>query len=234
MKEEKYGRMLERAKRLMALAKDPGASVNESAIAWEQAQKIMNEYAIEDWQSHRQERREDPIVEKKVDLYSDPMNELKAHLAGVVARGNRADAYSLSHRTAAGRKVIDSVVFCGTERDCLQAEMIWTSMETYLASHWSSAAQQEGIKPDAKWRNSYYTGFLIIVLLRYEKIRNEQEENEPAAGARNELVRVRGGQVADYMRNMDLGESEIPETMLDLDTAAFERGGLAAVHMALG
>ena len=234
MKEEKYERMLERARRLMAMAEDPGASESEAAVAWARAQRIMSEYAIEDWQLHRQDRLNDPIVERKVGLYPDPMNPMKAELAGVVARGSRADAYQTSCKARNGRKVVKSIVFCGTERDCRQAEMVWTSMETYRASHWRSAARRRGVKADAGWRNGYYGGFNTRISERYHELRCEQEEDDSISGSGSELMRVRGAQVADFMGGLNLPTAATPDTWLRMDAKAFKEGADAAERAALG
>lgn len=43
-------RVMERVHRLLAIANDPAASDNEQRIALEQAQRLMNKHAIEEWQ----------------------------------------------------------------------------------------------------------------------------------------------------------------------------------------
>lgn len=233
MRDEKYELMIERAKRLMALAEDPAASESEAAVAWERAQRIMSEYAIEDWQLHRQDRLNDPIVKRKVDLHSDPVNRKKVDLAVVVARGNRADVYQTCYTAGNGRRVVVSITFCGTERDCRQAEMIWTSMETYRASHWRSAARSSGFKATAGWRNDYYEGFSFRISDRYQELRREQAEDDASSGSGNELVRVRDAQVADFMRGLNLGDGE-PDVWAWSDARAFREGSRAADQVALG
>lgn len=42
-------RVMERVRRLLAIANDPAASDNEQRIALEQAQRLMNKHAIEEW-----------------------------------------------------------------------------------------------------------------------------------------------------------------------------------------
>lgn len=233
MKEEKYERMLERARRLMAMAEDPGASESEAAVAWARAQRIMSEYAIEDWQLHRQDRMNDPIVKRKVRLHADPVNRKKVELAAVVARGNQADVYQTCYTAGNGRKVVDSITFCGTERDCRQAEMLWTSMETYRASHWRSAARSSGFKANAGWRNDYYEGFTFRISDRYQELRRDPEEDDSSSGSGNELVRVRDAQVADFMRGLGLLGGE-PDVWSWSDARAFREGSRAADHVALG
>lgn len=212
MKDEQYEMTIKRAKRLMASAENPTASEDEAAIAWERAQKTMNEYAIEDWRLHRQDRMNDPIVKERVVLRPDPVNQQKALLARVVARGNRADVYNTERKAGNGRTVVESITFCGTERDCRQAKMIWTSMEAYRGSHWCGAARQNGDKPSATWRNGYYLGFLLRISDRYEELgRQKREGDSTSAEAGNELARVRAGQVDAFMKWLDLREPELPE-----------------------
>lgn len=43
-------RVMERVRRLLAIANDPAASDNEQRIALEQAQRLMDKHAIEEWQ----------------------------------------------------------------------------------------------------------------------------------------------------------------------------------------
>lgn len=42
-------RIMERVHRLLAIANDPAASDNEQRIALEQAQRLMDRHAIEEW-----------------------------------------------------------------------------------------------------------------------------------------------------------------------------------------
>ena len=49
-------RVMERVHRLLAIANDPAASDNEQHIALEQAQRLMNKHAIEEWQPQGRKR----------------------------------------------------------------------------------------------------------------------------------------------------------------------------------
>ena len=53
MSDDKYDRMIDRVRRLLAIAEDPAASENEAATAWEQAQKLMTMYSIMEAQVER-------------------------------------------------------------------------------------------------------------------------------------------------------------------------------------
>ena len=52
-------RVMERVHRLLAIANDPAASDNEQRIALEQAQRLMNKHAIEEWQLEEDQRKPD-------------------------------------------------------------------------------------------------------------------------------------------------------------------------------
>ena len=247
MSDDKYDRMLDRVRRLLAIAEDPAASENEAATAWEQAQKLMTLYAIEDWQLHNQERRNDPIIKHRVGLSPNPMNRTKAELAHYVANGNRCRTYSDVFLAGNNRKVIDAVVFYGTERDCRQAEMVWTSMETYRASHWRQAARDCRGKANAKWRNGYYKGFQDRIFYRYEEIRRTREAQEQRdaeiggdrrelALAGRELVLVRESQLEEFDAQLtaQLGLVKSEPAKLDMSEAAIREGGKAADKVALG
>lgn len=232
MNNEKYRRMIGRAKALLAIAEDPAASENEAATAWAQAQKLMSRYAIEDWQLHQQERRNDPIVKHGIDLGKDPMNFQKAVLASYVAQGNRARTYFEEYMSGNGRRMVRRIIFYGTEQDCRQAEMIWTSMETYRASHWRPAARLRHGKANARWRNGYYMGFQDRIQARYAQLRHDPSPAGPASQAGTELVKVRDAQLEEFERTLNLMPASRPR--IRFSPAAQEEGSRAADSMPLG
>lgn len=79
-------RIMERVRRLLALANDPAASDNEQRIALEQAQRLMDKHAIEEWQL--EENHDDvEIIKRRIRLETNPCNRYMAQLANIVARG---------------------------------------------------------------------------------------------------------------------------------------------------
>lgn len=240
MKEEKYERMLERARGLMAMAEDPAASESEAVADWERAQRVMGEYAIEDWRLYQKGRMNDPIIEENVLLLpeNNPTNRNKCALAMIVARGNQATAFENVYKKCNGQETVVSVTFCGTERDCRQSRMIWTSMETYRASHWRSAARQDGAKPNAKWRNIYYQDFEERVFCLYEKLRLARERNTLTAGAGNELVTVRSAQIKKFLEGLEdvkkVSHEDIPLPDGAVDAKAVKEGRRADNNVSLG
>lgn len=219
---EKYERMLERAKHLMEMAEDPAASADEAAVAWGRALMLVAKYASEDTRLDQQERLNDPAVKVTVDLQPDSLSLQKADLAGVVARGNQADVCSVSYKAGSRRKVVESITFCGTERACLQAELIWVSMETRRAFGWRAAAHRYWIEPYAGWRDSYYEGFACRISDRYQELRREREEDGSVTGAGD--VPARGSYP---------GEADPPDMWFRLDADALMEGAHDAADVFL-
>ena len=219
---ETYEQILERAKHLMEMAEDPAASEDEAAVAWGRALMLLAKYTSEDGRPDRQERLNDPAVKMTVDLQPDSLSLNKAVLAGVVARGNQADVCSVSYKAGSGRKVVESITFCGTERAVLQAELIWVSMETRRAFGWRRAAISYWGKPAAGWRDSYYEGFACRISDRYQELRREREEDGSVTGAGD--VPARGSYP---------GEADPPDMWFRLDADALMEGAHDAADVFL-
>lgn len=229
MMKEKYERMLESARGLMEMAEDPGASLDECAIAWGRALLLLGKYVAEDRRLGSEGRLNGPVVRRTVDVQPGSMSLRKADLAGVVARGNQADVCSVSYRAGSGRKVVEGITFCGTERACLEAELIWTSMETKRVWAWRRDAGRHWVKDDAGWRDSYddagwrdsyYEGFACRVYDRYQELRRRQGKDDSIAGAGNVPVRVRGARAAGSMRGLDLREADPADALREGADAA--------------
>lgn len=81
---------MERVRRLLAIANDPAASDNEQRIALEQAQRLMDKHAIEEWQF--EENHDDvEIIKRRIRLETNPCNRYMAQLANIVARETGAE-----------------------------------------------------------------------------------------------------------------------------------------------
>lgn len=145
-------RVLERVRRLLALAEDPAASENEATLAFERAQRLMHRHAIREWMLEESDGRTARIVERGVVFdRGDPTNRYKVSLADIVARANRCRTF-YSFRTARNhRSVIRSVTFCGVESDVRMTETLWTSMELRRALGWRRSlnehSRETGYRP---------------------------------------------------------------------------------------
>lgn len=73
-------RIMERVRRLLAIANDPAASDNEQRIALEQAQRLMDRHAIEEWQLE-EDHDAIEIIRRMIHLEANPCNWYMAELA---------------------------------------------------------------------------------------------------------------------------------------------------------
>ena len=168
-------RIMERVRRLLAIANDPAASDNEQRIALEQAQRLMNKHAIEEWQLE-EDHDDVEIIERRIRLETNPCNRYMAQLANIVAHGNRCRAAYECRRAGNGRDVVSTVWIYGARVDVDKTESIWTAMETSRAAMWRERARTTPrAKANAAWRNGYYRGFQEEIARRYEILRREME-----------------------------------------------------------
>ena len=186
-------RVMERVHRLLAIANDPAASDNEQRIALEQAQRLMNKHAIEEWQLE-EDHDDVEIIERRIRLETNPCNRYMAQLANIVAHGNRCRAAYECRRAGNGRDVVSTVWIYGARVDVDKTESIWTAMETSRAAMWRERARTTPrAKANAAWRNGYYRGFQEEIARRYEILRREMESD----GTGRELITVRGARSTD-------------------------------------
>lgn len=180
---------MERVRRLLAIANDPAASDNEQRIALEQAQRLMDKHAIEEWQLEKN-HDDVEIIKRRIRLNANPCNRYMVELANIVARGNRCRASYGCRRAGNGRDVISAITIYGTRGDVDKTEAIWTAMETSRAAMWRERARATPhAKANAAWRNGYYRGFQEEIARRYQVLRLEMESD----GTGKELVTVRSG-----------------------------------------
>lgn len=152
-------RIMERVRRLLAIANDPAASDNEQRIALEQAQRLMDRHAIEEWQLE-EDHDAIEIIRRMIHLEANPCNWCMAELANIVALGNRCRASYGWRRAGNGRNVVCSISIYGARSDVDKTEAIWTAMETSRAAMWRERARTTPrAKVNAAWRNGYYRGF---------------------------------------------------------------------------
>lgn len=188
-------RIMERVRRLLAIANDPAASDNEQRIALEQAQRLMDRHAIEEWQLE-EDHDAIEIIRRMIHLEANPCNWYMAELANIVALGNRCRASYGWRRAGNGRNVVCSISIYGARSDVDKTEAIWTAMETSRAAMWRERARTTPrAKANAAWRNGYYRGFQEEIARRYAILRREMESD----GAGRDLVTVRGSQVDQWV-----------------------------------
>lgn len=170
-------RIMERVRRLLAIDNDPAASDNEQRIALEQAQRLMDRHAIEEWQLE-EDHDAIEIIRRMIHLEANPCNWYMAELANIVALGNRCRASYGWRRAGNGRNVVCSISIYGARSDVDKTEAIWTAMETSRAAMWRERARTTPrAKANAAWRNGYYRGFQEEIARRYAILRREMESD---------------------------------------------------------
>lgn len=219
---------MERVRRLLAIANDPAASDNEQRIALEQAQRLMDKHAIEEWQLEKN-HDDVEIIKRRIRLNANPCNRYMVELANIVARGNRCRASYGCRRAGNGRDVISAITIYGTRGDVDKTEAIWTAMETSRAAMWRERARATPhAKANAAWRNGYYRGFQEEIARRYQVLRLEMESD----GTGKELVTVRSDQVDQWIEThvtFITDKPKLPKTTRPShsDTGAEDRTGPA-------
>lgn len=205
-------RVMERVRRLLAIANDPAASDNEQRIALEQAQRLMDRHAIEEWQLE-EDHDDVEIIERRIRLETNPCNRYMAQLANIVAHGNRCRAAYECRRAGNGRDVVSTVWIYGARVDVDKTESIWTAMETSRAAMWRERARTTPrAKANAAWRNGYYRGFQEEIARRYEILRREMESD----GTGRELnPQKRHHRVTDLIADYHIGDTEEHRALAD-------------------
>lgn len=192
-------RIMERVRRLLAIANDPAASDNEQRIALEQAQRLMDRHAIEEWQLE-EDHDAIEIIRRMIHLEANPCNWYMAELANIVALGNRCRASYGWRRAGNGRNVVCSISIYGARSDVDKTEAIWTAMETSRAAMWRERARTTPrAKANAAWRNGYYRGFQEEIARRYAILRREMESKHVTfSDSRPKLSKPTGSSQSAY------------------------------------
>lgn len=225
-------RIMERVRRLLALANDPAASDNEQRIALEQAQRLMDRHAIERWQLEKDHDDID-IIRRRIDLGTSPCNRFMAGLAYIVARGNRCRATYWFRKAGNGRGVITGITLYAVRSDVDRSEAMWTVMEASRAVMWRERARTtRDAKANAAWRNGCYQGFQAGIAHRYGILRREMESDDTG----RELVAVRSDQV-DAWIGADVAfaaEHPKPAGITRASRAAYRHGREDGSRQAIG
>ncbi len=175
-------RIMERVRRLLAIANDPAASDNEQRIALEQAQRLMDRHAIEEWQLE-EDHDAIEIIRRMI------------HLKPTHATGTWPNSPTSSHwETDAGRHTDGG----GPGTDGTSSA---PSAFTEPAPTWTRPKPSDGYgdqpschvagtarttpraKANAAWRNGYYRGFQEEIARRYAILRRRWNRTAPAGNS---------------------------------------------------
>jgi len=125
--------VIERINQLMAIAENEASSDNEAQMAFERAQKLINEYRIEDWKRDHT-RADKPIVERSVNASKNTIYHQQSYLADIIAKVNECRAYLQESRY--GSKINERhIVFVGEEDDVNTAVILYQSIDLYCSVH---------------------------------------------------------------------------------------------------
>lgn len=125
--------IIERINNLMAIAENEASSDNEAQMAFERAQKLINEYRIEDWKRDRT-RTNKPIIERGVNVSKTTIYHQQGYLATIIAQANECRAY-LHESRCGGRVEERAVMFVGEEDDVNAAVLLFQSIDLYCSVH---------------------------------------------------------------------------------------------------
>lgn len=125
--------IIERINNLMAIAENEASSDNEAQMAFERAQKLINEYRIEDWKRDRT-RTNKPIIERGVNVSETTIYHQQGYLATIIAQANECRAY-LHESRCGGRIEERAVMFVGEEDDVNAAVILFQSIDLYCSVH---------------------------------------------------------------------------------------------------
>lgn len=125
--------IIERINNLMAIAENEASSDNEAQMAFERAQKLINEYRIEDWKRDHT-RTNKPIIERGVNVSKTTIYHQQGYLATIIAQANECRAY-LHESRCGGRVEERAVMFVGEEDDVNAAVLLFQSIDLYCSVH---------------------------------------------------------------------------------------------------
>lgn len=229
-------RMLDRAKKLMAIANDEAASVNEAAMALSQAQKIMDQYALETWMLEQDgTQAAEPVRERHMTAPNKGNDRYFLTILDPIAKANACRAF----RTLLGNRQ-DGYTLVGRPSDLDTVEALFTSVCLYEATHWrdnmpdwKKTAHHLPLGSDEyraffnrrltamasqqtkKWHKSYILGLA-------EAIRQRLATHTVATGTGQDLIRLKTQSVDDYVNRMS--GIDYKTTHLTVNKEAYEDG----------
>lgn len=153
-------RILERIKKLMALADDRGATGAEAMAAALAAQKLIAEYDVEDWELHSKDA--EPIVEEQSDTVS---RRWRWHLAYVIAPAFRCRFFENNDWNEETRRWDKRMGFFGYKTDARAAALTFNML--YRIGNRLARRYSKGRR--AGTYNSYIIGYVNGIKSELEK-----------------------------------------------------------------
>lgn len=161
---DERAKILERIKKLMALADNRGATEAEAMAAALAAQKLIAEYDVEEWELHSKDA--EPMVEKRSDKAS---RRWRWHLAAIIGPAFRCRHFQRGSWNIKAQKWDKQMGFFGYETD---------------ARAYANQLKAEGYSPicNSWYRPHYLTGTKSAVIETYEACSCGAERNHTRSG----------------------------------------------------
>lgn len=218
-----HDQVLERVRKLLALATSP--NVHEAASAAAMAQALIARHRLESWLEAEAAVTTDPIEDgRDAPLeVARKVRKWKVVLAGALAEANGCVSYTLRQ----GRE--EAIVLVGRAVDRAAVLELWSWLVKRI--EWLSATHGAG--ESRQWHDAFRVGAAVAVGERLASVA-EQVRGEQEAGAMVRLDPVALAQQAAldaYVReHLRLG----PGRGIRVEAAAWERGRDAAAELPLG
>lgn len=158
--ENKREKIIERIKKLLAVAEDRGATEHEAAAAALAAQRLIAEYDVEQWEIHSKDAEPIETVYAK-----GAKRRWRWQLADVIAPAFRCKTYQTRRWDAERMGYVHLMGFYGYKTDATAAAMTFNSLYKIgnrLASRFSREAEYGTY-------NAYVTGFVDGIASELEK-----------------------------------------------------------------
>jgi hypothetical protein len=186
--------MLDKVRKLLAKAEDPGCTPAEAAALNDKAAELIAKYGVDQALLAAATPEADPVGDRTISIYA-PYALDKASLLGAVAHALRCRSVRIKHRTGSGNGYGMHLFGCASDLE--RTELLYTSL-LVQASYGLAAAKVPPYEPLASFRRSWLAGFAQAVGARLRQA--EQRASAEAAtgsGPSMELVLAdRGDRVA--------------------------------------
>ena len=172
-KSEPHGTLLERVRKLLAMAEGDGVTQAEAEAFTEKAAALMARYGIDRALLAAARPDTDRPTDRVIDV-PKPWADVRSHLLAGLASAMRCQCVLL--RTQAGHKVH---VF-GYGSDLERVEMLYTSLLVQMAHGLGKATVPASTRSMRAWRRSWLLGYTSAVIAR---VRAAEERAASDAGA---------------------------------------------------
>src|SRR5258706_7114150 len=154
--------MLEKVRKLLAKAEDPGCTPAEAAALNDKAAELIAKYGMDRALLAANSPEADPVGDRTISIYP-PYALDKASLLGVVAFALRCRSVRIKQRIGDGYAYAMHLFGCASDLE--RSELLYTSL-LVQASYGMAAALMPPHEPVAAFRRSWIAGFSQAVGLR--------------------------------------------------------------------